>query len=405
MTTDDDVAIKVTNVTKTFHLPHEKSGTIKSAIINFRKRHNGHEKQIALDDVSFEVKKGEFYGIIGRNGSGKSTLLKLLAGIYTPDKGNIEVNGKLTPFIELGVGFNQELTGRDNVFLNGALLGFDRSEMKKMYNDIVEFAELEQFMDQKLKNYSSGMQVRLAFSIAIRAESDILLLDEVLAVGDMAFQRKCVRYFESLKKMKKTVVFVTHDMASVEKFCTKVLVVDKSKQVGIYNPLDAKNIYDEINSGGVQKTEPQALSDKKQRVPSRWGSGSIKIKSIEFMTDQKLVDGLKLPLVHDRPLTIRINFNKKAEQLLVGFAVYDDQDTNLSGPNSGMLDLSGKDYVEYVIDRLSLNQGDYYLAMGLFNPETHEEIDYIPKAARFRVINPGAQKFGKVELFGTWRTK
>src|SRR5690606_31573026 len=150
-----------------------------------------YEKQQVLKNISFEIKKGEFVGIVGRNGSGKSTLLKLLAGIYSPDKGSIEVNGKLVPFIELGVGFNPELTGRENVFLNGALLGFNRKEMQAMYKDIVEFAELERFMDQKLKNYSSGMQVRLAFSIAIRAQSDILLIDEVLAVGDAAFQQKC----------------------------------------------------------------------------------------------------------------------------------------------------------------------------------------------------------------------
>src|SRR5690348_5864950 len=154
----DDVAIKVEQVHKTFKLPHEKSTSIKSHVVIFWRRNRGYEMQRALEDISFEVKKGEFFGIVGRNGSGKSTLLKLLAGIYSPDKGIIEVNGSLTPFIELGVGFNPELTGRENVFLNGALLGFSRKEMAAMYDDIVVFAELERFMDQKLKNYSSGMQ-------------------------------------------------------------------------------------------------------------------------------------------------------------------------------------------------------------------------------------------------------
>src|SRR5437868_42900 len=171
-----ELAIKVDHVSKTFKLPHQKQSSIKSIFLNFfRKR--AYEQQRALKDVSFEVKKGEFFGIVGRNGSGKSTLLKLLAGIYAPNSGNIQVNGKLTPFIELGVGFNPELTGRDNVYLNGALLGFNRKEMDKLYPEIVEFAELERFMDQKLKNYSSGMQVRLAFSVAIRTQSDILLID------------------------------------------------------------------------------------------------------------------------------------------------------------------------------------------------------------------------------------
>src|SRR6185369_1020349 len=157
-----------------------------------------YERQQVLKQVSFEIKKGEFFGIVGRNGSGKSTLLKLLAGIYVPDKGYIQVNGSLTPFIELGVGFNPELTGRENIFLNGALLGFDHKKVESIYDSIVDFAELHRFMDQKLKNYSSGMQVRLAFSIAIQAKTDILVLDEVLAVGDADFQRKCLQYFTQL---------------------------------------------------------------------------------------------------------------------------------------------------------------------------------------------------------------
>ena len=187
----DQTIIRVENVSKQFKLPHERLTSIKSAVINFYRRRRSFELQQALGDVSFEVQKGEFFGIIGRNGSGKSTLLKMLAGIYMPTSGQIEVNGSLTPFIELGVGFNQELTGRENVFLNGALLGFSRKEMQKMYSDIVKFAELEKFMDQKLKNYSSGMQVRLAFSFGIRYLSVILLMDECVAVGVLALLEYC----------------------------------------------------------------------------------------------------------------------------------------------------------------------------------------------------------------------
>jgi len=199
---EDNYAIKVEHITKTFKLPLEKHTSLKSYLVNAGKK-GGYEKQTVLDDVSFEVKKGEFFGIVGRNGSGKSTMLKILAGIYSPSKGSIDVQGKLTPFIELGVGFSPELTGRENVFLNGALLGFNRKEMEAMYDDIVAFAELGRFMDQKLKNYSSGMQVRLAFSIATRVDTDILLIDEVLAVGDAIFQQKCFDYFKELKKRKK----------------------------------------------------------------------------------------------------------------------------------------------------------------------------------------------------------
>ena len=191
----------------------------------------GYKEQKVLKGLDFEIKQGEFLGIVGRNGSGKSTLLKILAGIYYPEKGEVTINGNLIPFIELGVGFNPELTGRENVYLNGALLGFSNTEMDAMYNDIWKFAELEPFQDQKLKNYSSGMQVRLAFSIAIRARGDILLLDEVLAVGDAAFQQKCTNYFESLKENHQTVVLVTHSMENVRKFCTRAILLDDGKIV------------------------------------------------------------------------------------------------------------------------------------------------------------------------------
>lgn len=247
MTKADDIAIKVENVSKTFILPHEKTSSIKSAFINLHKRKKGYEKQQVLNNISFEIKKGEFFGIVGRNGSGKSTLLKLLAGIYTPDSGTIHAHGKLTPFIELGVGFNPELTGRENVFLNGALLGFSRKEMEAMYSEIVEFAELERFMDQKLKNYSSGMQVRLAFSIAVRADTDILVLDEVLAVGDGNFQKKCFDYFGQIKNANKTVVLVTHDMTAVERFCDKALLIDKGNIVSIGDPAGITKQYSDIN--------------------------------------------------------------------------------------------------------------------------------------------------------------
>ncbi len=225
----EEIAIKVDGVYKDFDLPHEKQNSLKQKIIHPLKSKRTIEKQHALKDISFEVKKGEFFGIVGRNGSGKSTLLKILAEIYTPTKGEVTVNGSLTPFIELGVGFNPELTGRENIYLNGAMLGFNSKEMDAMYDEIVEFAELEKFMDQKLKNYSSGMQVRLAFSIAIRAQGDILLLDEVLAVGDEAFQNKCYQYFEDIKSENKTVILVSHNMPIIKRFCNRAALINNSK--------------------------------------------------------------------------------------------------------------------------------------------------------------------------------
>ena len=221
-------AVEVKNLNKSFKLPTEKSSGLKQAIFNSLKGIKGYTKQEVLKDLSFKVKKGEFLGIVGRNGSGKSTLLKVLSKIYVPDSGEIKINGTLVPFIELGVGFNPELTGKENIYLNGALLGFSNQEMDRMYQEIVDFAELEPFMNQKLKNYSSGMQVRLAFSIAIRAKGDILILDEVLAVGDAAFQEKCNEYFRSLKG-EQTVIIVTHDMENVKRFCDRAILLENGK--------------------------------------------------------------------------------------------------------------------------------------------------------------------------------
>ena len=223
-------AIEVHNLHKGFLLPTERSWGLKQAFFNRLRGVKGYKNQKVLKGISFNVKKGEFLGIVGRNGSGKSTLLKILAGIYYPEKGStIVVNGSLVPFIELGVGFNPELTGRENVYLNGALLGFSNKEMGEMYEDIWKFAELEQFQDQKLKNYSSGMLVRLAFSIAIRARGDILVLDEVLAVGDAAFQQKCNNYFASLKEKKQTIILVTHSMENVRRFCDRAIMIEDGK--------------------------------------------------------------------------------------------------------------------------------------------------------------------------------
>ena len=227
-TTDSNIAISVSGLYKSFKLPTEKAFGLKQAILNRLRGVKGYSEQQVLKNLNFQIKKGEFVGIVGRNGSGKSTLLKTLAGIYYPEKGEITIDGTLVPFIELGVGFNPELTGRENVYLNGALLGFSNAEMDEMYDDIWEFAELKEFQNQKLKNYSSGMQVRLAFSIAIRAKGDILLLDEVLAVGDAAFQQKCNDYLNSLHG-NQTVILVTHSMDNVRKFCDRGILIENGK--------------------------------------------------------------------------------------------------------------------------------------------------------------------------------
>ncbi|UBZ01383.1 ABC transporter ATP-binding protein [Bifidobacterium animalis subsp. lactis] len=231
---DKPVVLDVEHVDKWFKLPTEQATGLKQAFINWTKGIKGYKKQQVLKDVSFQVHQGEFFGIVGRNGGGKSTLLKIISQIYYPNRGSVNVTGKLVPFIELGVGFNPELTGRENVYLNGALLGFTPEEVDAMYDDIVEFAELGEFMDQKLKNYSSGMQVRLAFSVAIKAQGDILVLDEVLAVGDEAFQRKCDDYFTKVRQdPTKTVILVTHDMSAIKRYCTRAMFIKDGEVAAI----------------------------------------------------------------------------------------------------------------------------------------------------------------------------
>lgn len=242
---DAPLAISVKNLHKSFKLPTERAWGLKQAIFNRLKGVKGYKELKVLNGISFDIHQGEFVGIVGRNGSGKSTLLKTLAKIYFPEKGSVEVNGTLVPFIELGVGFNPELTARENVYLNGALLGFSNKEMDAMYDEIVDFAELREFMDQKLKNFSSGMQVRLAFSIAIRAKGDILLLDEVLAVGDAAFQQKCNDYFASLHG-NQTVVLVTHGMNAVRRFCDRAILIEKGKILTEGNPDEVATAYEKL---------------------------------------------------------------------------------------------------------------------------------------------------------------
>ena len=237
----------VDNVTKEFKIPLEGSSGLKQKLINGLKGRKGYREFKSLNNVSFKIEKGDFYGIVGRNGSGKSTLLKTIAGIYVPTAGGVHVEGSLVPFIELGVGFNPELSGRENVYLNGALLGFNHKEVDAMYQEIVDFAELQDFMEERLKNYSSGMQVRLAFSIAIRAHGDILLLDEILAVGDEAFQKKCFDYFYKLKEEKKTVILVTHDMSNVVKFCNKALLLNKGEVMAVGSPQEIAEKYTQLN--------------------------------------------------------------------------------------------------------------------------------------------------------------
>lgn len=373
----EEIAISVRDASKTFKLPHEKQSSIKGLFINtFRNGKRSYEKQQVLKDISFEIKKGEFFGIVGRNGSGKSTLLKMLAGIYEPTGGEIEVNGKLTPFIELGVGFNPELTGRENVFLNGALLGFSRAEMSSMYHEIVRFAELERFMDQKLKNYSSGMQVRLAFSIAIRANTDILVLDEVLAVGDEAFQRKCFSYFEELKRTKQTVVLVTHDMAAVERYCTRAMLIEDGiiKKSGDPNTVAAAYSRSNDENYVPVVAEETKEEEEEQPVPS-----DIKIELFD-------IDGKpSKSFTCGSTMKVKLSWTKPNVHS-AGVAIMRQSGEYIFGPNTyqDKWKLRHTNELFYEV-KLNLGVGNYFIKAGIFGKSDKDIIDFEEKGPVFTV--------------------
>ena len=376
---DAENVVVVKDLYKSFKLPNEQASGIKQVVVNIVKRKRGYEVQHVLEDISFEVKKGEFFGIVGRNGSGKSTLLKLLAGIYVPDEGLVEVQGSLTPFIELGVGFNPELTGRENVFLNGALLGFSKQEIHGMYDDIVEFAEIEKFMDQKLKNYSSGMQVRLAFSIAIRAKSDILILDEVLAVGDAAFQRKCFDYFMKLKKDKRTVILVTHDMSAVRQYCDRAIMIDQGKIVKEGKVEKVAQSYQRLFNDEITSVINKEPDDER-----RWGTGKI--------------TGLKPNVnVEAEKITVEVNYAVKQDvpAPVFGFNIYSSQSMNLLEGNTIREKVTTRPVKKGEKVALTwefpnvLAEGTYSVSISSCDVSITEFYDWYNEAATFTVTRDG----------------
>jgi ABC-type polysaccharide/polyol phosphate transport system ATPase subunit len=270
MTPPAEPAVVVDGATKTFAIPAERRDTLKERALH-PLRSARVERFDALRGVSFTVESGEFFGVVGRNGSGKSTLLKCLAGIYRLDGGRMRVAGRLSPFIELGVGFHQEMAARENIVMNGVMLGLTPDEARARVDRVIEFAELEEFADLKLKNYSSGMHVRLAFSVMIQVDADVLLIDEILAVGDAAFQQKCFDVFFRMRDEGKTIVFVTHDMAAVERFCHRALLLERGEIVALGDPRDVADHYLRLNFERGAPGDPDGFGS------SRGGDGAARV--------------------------------------------------------------------------------------------------------------------------------
>ena len=269
------VAVEIAHLAKTFRLPHQRYSTLKERALH-PLRSTSYDELRALRDVDVAIREGEFFGIVGRNGSGKSTLLKCLAGIYRPDAGRVTIHGRLSPFIELGVGFNPDLTARDNIVINAVMMGLSRRQARERFERIIAFAELEEFIDLKLKNYSSGMAVRLGFATAIQVDADVLLVDEVLAVGDAAFQQKCYQEFTRLRGSGRTIVFVTHDMHAVERFCDRAMLLERGAVIEIGEPRTIAREYNELNFGRLVHEAPEdgagdaRLAPQGARITDAW---------------------------------------------------------------------------------------------------------------------------------------
>jgi ABC-2 type transport system ATP-binding protein len=373
-----DEVVKVVNVSKSFKLPHEKNVTIKSAFVNILKgkRNKTISTQHAIKDISFQINKGEFFGIVGRNGSGKSTLLKILAGIYQPSHGNVSVTGKLVPFIELGVGFNPEISGRENVYLNGALLGFSKKEVDNMYDNIVEFAELEEFMDQKLKNYSSGMQVRLAFSMAIRADADVLLVDEVLAVGDADFQRKCFDYFKRLKRENTTVIFVSHSMSAVREYCDRALLIDNSEIIFQGTAQDTAAEYSKLFNTSSSDKKP--ITGKE----NRWGNGDAQIKgpSLKVKKDESL------------EISFTVECKKSISDPILGYYFVNEQGQQICGTNTQMSGTKVSPFIEGESYAITINManvltdGTYHATLAVMGNSGADIADWWVDAVNISIV-------------------
>lgn len=393
-----DISVRADHVSKLFRLYHEKNDSLKIAVM--RRGRARYEEFWALDDVSVEVPTGTTFGLIGENGSGKSTLLKCMAKILRPDKGETTTVGKVSALLEVGAGFHPELSGRDNVYLNGSILGLSKKELDAKFDGIVEFAGLERFIDTPVKNYSSGMYVRLGFSVAINVNPEVLLIDEVLAVGDENFQRKCGEKLAELRSEGKTIVVVSHALGSVRNMCDSVAWLEhgKIKKIG-----DAGKVIDEY----VAHAHADTTTDEAGNT--RWGSGEARIETIEI-----LKDGAPSEDLHTGDhITVRMHYN--AEQRIAkpvfSVGIYTLEGTFLAGPNTREVGLvpdfiDGKGYVDFDVPYLPLLTGVYDLTVAIYDYSHQHPYDHRHQALRFNVeAGDPHLVHGIVSLNANWSIK
>jgi ABC-type polysaccharide/polyol phosphate transport system ATPase subunit len=396
-------AIAVDDITKVFRLPVDRSTTLKYRFTHWRSA-GRYNDLFALRGVTFSVPDGQFLGIIGRNGSGKSTLLKVLSRIYVPTSGSLSINRAVSPFLELGVGFNPELTARENVFLNGAVLGLTRKELTAQVDDIIAFAEVSRFADQKLKNFSSGMQVRLAFSVAIQADAGILLMDEVLAVGDAAFQSRCLDVFARYKQEGRTVILVTHDLHSVSKYCDRAILLDEGRVAADGQPHAIVSLYERM----IGEAQEQRDRPGDQPTAEPWGSGEVQLTDVSIcgpdgrahsvitpgqpMTVSVSVEGRRA-VPGDIVCTIQVN---RADGLEIGTADNRSNGVRITAPLPGRTTT-----LEWSLPSVPLLQGSYTVSVTI----TGERVDHVlsrwEDARTFRV-QQDAERVGIVALAGDW---
>ncbi|MCS7087711.1 MAG: ABC transporter ATP-binding protein [Thermoflexales bacterium] len=407
-----DVAIEFDHVSKVFRLDRDRPRSFQEWFIGLALRRKREVQEFwALRDVSFTIGRGEHVGLIGANGAGKSTTLKLISRILQPTSGRVRVNGRVTALLELGAGFHPDLTGRENIMLNGAVMGLTSREIRKKIDQIVEFAEIGDFIDVPVRDYSSGMYLRLAFSAAAHLDPEILLLDEVFAVGDQAFQQRSQERIQELRKRGITILFVSHSMEAVLQTCKRAIWLDKGRvrAVGDVSAVSAAYYEDTLRKMALQKLEGAVASGGQvSGAEHRLGSGEARIERVEFID----ADGRSTRFTHTNArLTVRLHYvaHQRIEDPMIGIAFFKVESwTHLAGPNNTMQMyhipyIEGRGFVDYTIYRLPFLPGEYSLDVSIYDWNDTHRYDYWSQCARFTVLPGGTrERYGLIALEGEW---